>query len=224
MTRYVTLVASLPALPDFERAKRLPINRERLEGRLKMLTPEDYREAVRAEAFLTWQRQPEHRTDDELLSAYEEILRSTRSPVLREMLEGRRRRRALQAALRRRHRGEPPPEPNERWASADLMYVLRRNWARPDFGLGRTEPWVDPMVELLRAGDAVGLERLLMRGSWNALSALMARERPRFGFGAVLVYLFQWDILSRWIAYEPERARARFDALIEESWRGIEWN
>jgi hypothetical protein len=63
-----------------------------------------------------------------------------------------------------------------------------------------------------------------MRGSWNALSALMARERPRFGFGAVLVYLFQWDILSRWIAYEPERARARFDALIEESWRGIEWN
>lgn len=224
MPPYFTLVASLPALPHFERAKRLPISRERLEARLTMLTPEDRREAVRAEAFLTWQRQPEHRTNEEVLTAYGDILRTARSPVLRDLVEDRRRRRALQAALRRRHRGGPPPEPSDRWASATLMFALRRNWARPDFGLGRSEPWIEPMLELLRENDAVGLERMLMRRSWDALEALMARERPHFSFGAVLVYLFQWDISSRWIAYEPSAARTRFEALIEESWRGIDWN
>ena len=39
--QYYTLHASLPALPYFDKAKVLPISRERLEARMGMLAPED---------------------------------------------------------------------------------------------------------------------------------------------------------------------------------------
>jgi len=220
-TAYFTLVASLPALPDFERARRLPINRERLEQRLLMLTPRDRAEAQRAEEFLTWQRQPEHRADHEVVAAYDRVLEGARSRTLRDMVVGRLRRRLIQAELRRRHLGHSAPEPRETPGPRELRFHIRRNWTKPDFGLGSVHPWIAPMVELIRSGDSVALERLLMRNSWNALDVLMARERPRFSFAAVLVYLFQWDILSRWIAYDRERARASFDRLIEEAWHGL---
>ena len=38
---YYTLLASLPPLPRFDQTDRLPITRERLEQRLRMLTPDD---------------------------------------------------------------------------------------------------------------------------------------------------------------------------------------
>ncbi len=39
---YYTLVASLPALPYFEKAQRLPINEVRLWQRMGMLEPDDH--------------------------------------------------------------------------------------------------------------------------------------------------------------------------------------
>lgn len=224
MRRYFTLVASLPALDDFERMRRLPIGRVRLEDRLTMLSPEDQIEARRAEDFLTWQRQPEHRTDEEVLTAYRAVVTETKNAFLRELVVGRLHRRTYQVALRRRHRGDPAPGPDVSWGSERAMITVRRNWNRADFGAGAVHPWIPPMVEHLERGDAVGLERLLMRHSWDALDGFMVRERPLFGFGAVLVFLFQWDIASRWIDYDPARANARFDALLEEAWHGFDWN
>lgn len=222
MPTYVTLVASLPTLPDFERAKRLPINRERLDRRLLMLTPEDRAEARRAEAFLTWQRQPRHLTDGQILGVYRDVAEHATRATLLELVTARLRRRTIQAALRRRHLGGPPPEVDGPWGLPELIYTIRRNWGRADFGLGALHRWIGPMVEHLRTGNALALERLLMRHSWDGLEALMARVRPRFSFDAVLIYLFQWDILDRWIAYEPERANERFEALIEEALDGIQ--
>lgn len=217
MAAYLTLVASLPHLPHFERATRLPINRERLEERLKMLTPEDREVARRAEDFLRWQRQPIDRSDEEVLDAYHRMLADISNPTLRLMIEYRMERRTLQAALRRRQLGQGPPGDDARWGLPRVMQAVRRNWSRADFGLGAAHPWIWAMKEHLESGDALGLERLLMRGTWRHLGALMDQERPHFSFEAVLVYLFQWDILSRWVAYEAERASERFDALVDEA-------
>lgn len=220
---YFTLIASLPALPDFEGARRLPISRERLDRRLEMLRPDDRAEAARAEEFLTWQRQPEHRTDREVMANYERVREGARSPTLRQLAYAQMRRRTVQAALRRRHLGEGPPGPEAEPGLSDVLFTIRRNWSKPDFGLASVHRWIEPMLDCLRSGDALQLERVLMRNSWNRLDALMARERPRFSFDAVLVYLFQWDILSRWVAYDADRARARFEAMIEEACRGVDW-
>lgn len=220
--RYFTLLASLPALPDFETARRLPINRQRLDRRLEMLSPGDRAEAARAEDFLTWQRQPDHRTDDEVMTIHERVRRDAQSPTLRRLVHAQVRRRTIQAALRRRHAGHPPPEPDSRLGLPEVLQTVRRNWNRSDFGLGAVHRWIEPMVDCLRAGEVLRLERLLMRNSWDRLEAMMARERPRFSFEAVLIYLFQWDILSRWVAYDATRAQARFEALVEEALDDVE--
>ncbi|MGF1507884.1 MAG: hypothetical protein ACFB9M_00120 [Myxococcota bacterium] len=221
MAHYFTLVASLPALPYFAQAKRVPINRERLDERLGMLNPSDLEEARRAEDFLTWQRQPEHRTDTEVMEAYDRVLRGARSVTLRKMVTDRLRRRTMQVELRRRHVGAQPPEPKDGWGPPGLLFTIRRNWSRPDFGLNAVHPWILPMVEHLKTENAIALERLLMENSWRSLDRLMARERPKFSFDSVLIYLFQWDILSRWVSYDPATAQERFDSLVEEAWDGL---
>ncbi len=220
---YFTLVSSLPALPHFEVATRVPINRERLERRLDMLNARDRQEVRLAEGFLTWQRQPEHRSDEEVLEAYGDVIARARSRPLIDMVTERLRKRVIQAAARRRFRGGPPPEPDEPMGRHPLAYTLRRYWSRPDLGLGASERWVTEMVDLLNRGDTTGVERLLIGRSWNMLSARMTRARPRFDFEAVLVYLFQWDIVNRWVAYDSSRARERFVGLLEEAWHGFEW-
>ncbi|MEQ8967683.1 MAG: DUF2764 family protein [Azospirillaceae bacterium] len=213
--RYWTLVASLPALPDFERAERLPINPERLGERLAMLEPDDAAEAARVQDFLHWQRQPVDRTDAAVIAGYRRLMDETRNPTLRAIATYRLERRVVQAALRRRHEGLDPLVPEAIDALPDLARTIRDHASAFDLGLGRQFPWIAGMAELLEAGDAYGLERFLMRQVWDRLGRL-AEGRP-FAFDAVLVYLFRWDILARWLAYDAGRAARRFDRLVSEA-------
>ena len=64
---YYTLLASLPPLPRFDRADRLPISRERLNQRCKMLTPDDARLLDRMTAFLAWQKDVSSLTDRDMV-------------------------------------------------------------------------------------------------------------------------------------------------------------
>lgn len=210
---YYTLVASLPPLPDFEIAERLPINRHRLRERLLMLDPEDHRVVHRATEFLSWQAQPIDRTDAEIVAYYHREMDRIENPTLRALLTYRMERRTVQAALRRRHLGLSPPEGTD-WGVGPAMRLIRQRWSQPDFGLGPLYPWVPRMVRLLDAGDAMGLERFLMRTVWDHHSRMA--EPFGFRFETVLIYLFKWDILSRWLAQDADRATARFAGLVEE--------
>jgi len=213
--RYWTLIASLPALPDFERAERLPINPERLAERLGMLDEADAVEAHRAQRFLNWQHQPADRTDEEVVDAYVGLMDETRNPTLRAIATYRLERRVIQAALRRRHVGLDPLVPAAARGLPDLARTIRDHAGAADLGLGRRFAWIASMTDHLDAGDAYGLERFLMRHVWDRLGRF-AEDRP-FSFDAVLVYLFRWDILARWLAYDAERAARRFDRLVSEA-------
>ena len=210
---YYTLVASLPLLPDFEIAERLPINRHRLRERLLMLDPDDRGVAHRATEFLSWQAQPIDRTDREIVAFFRREMMRAANPTLRALLTYRMERRTVQAALRRRHLGLPPPEGDD-WGVGPAMRLIRQRWSQPDFGLGPLYPWVPRMVRLLDAGDTMGLERFLMRTVWDHHSRMA--EPFGFRFETVLIYLFKWDILSRWLAQDARQATTRFASLVEE--------
>lgn len=210
---YYTLVTSLPPLPDFEVADRLPINRHRLRERLQMLNPDDHAEAHRATAFLSWQAQPVTRTDREIVGHYRRVVAEVRNPTLRWLLTFRLERRTVQAALRRRHLGLPAPEGTD-WGVGPVVRSIQQRWSQPDFGLTPVYPWIPKMVGLLEAGDTMGLERLLMRTVWDHHSRLA--EPFGFRFEAVLIYLFKWDILSRWLAQDAAAAATRFADLVGE--------
>jgi hypothetical protein len=216
---YYTLVGSLPHLPHFERAERLPISRLKLEQRLKMLEPEDAEALDRAEVLAAWQLNLQKpRTDAAMAARYREAMEAVPQPALRDYLEFRLGLQTLVAALRRRQAGLPVPARGEDWGVGPLADSVRAHWNDPDFRLAATHRWLPEARRLLEAADAKNLERLLMDVLWTRL-AQIAEGNP-FGFEAVFSFVFRWDILHTWLARDPAAARTRFQALINEVTHG----
>jgi hypothetical protein len=211
---YYTLIASLPRLRRFDRAERLPINRERLTERLEMLEPEDAELVERAAAFIRWQRQPVARTDQEMVTYYERVAELIQEPILACMLEFLINQRTIIAALRRRHLGIPAPASGELWGVGRWVRHIERNWEDSDFRLGALYPWIPQARAHLEAGEALALDRLLMNAVWERMDRMA--EGDAFGFEALLAYLFKWDILDQWLSYDKEEAKTRFEELVGE--------
>ena len=212
--RYYTLMSSLPALPRFEQANRLPINEVRLAERLSMLDPKHRLVVERTASFLAWQRQPVERTDEEIVASFRRIADWTLSyPALKQMIEYRMDLRTVMAGLRRRHRGAPAPAAGESWGVGQWVSHIERHWEEPDFQLAFIFPWIAQARQHLVAGEALALERLLMGLAWGQLDRLAP---DMFAFEAILAYLFKWDILRRWLACNREVALTRFETLVTE--------
>lgn len=211
---YYTLVASLPRLVYFERAEWLPLSRKQLDRRLSMLVPEDAVQLRLAEALVRWQRQPITRTTQEMLRGYRLVMERASQPGLRDFVDLRMSQRSALVALRRRRRGLRPPAAGETWGVGPWVRRIEAHWESADLGLGDILPWIDEARGLLEAGNATGLERLLMNAAWRQLSRI-ADPHP-FGFEQVLAFVFKWDIVQLWLSYDADAAKTRFRQLIAE--------
>lgn len=211
---YYTLMASLPPLPRFDQAARLPISRERLQARRRMLDPEDEALLERAVAFLDWERDPAPRTDQDRAQDFKRLEELSDHASLWDLLEFPVNQRTILAALRRRHRGRPAPAAGEAWGAGALARHIVKNWDDPSFKLRALYPWISEAQGHLEAGEALALERLLLNLLWDRL----ARSPHACGFGleAFLLYLLKWDIVQRWLSYDGESAVVRFEELVME--------
>ncbi len=212
--QYYTLVTSLPALPRFDRADRLPINRVRLRERLTMLLPPHAETVQRAAAFLEWQRHPDKVTDAAMVADYERLMKSVVSPILRAMIQYPAEIRTVMVALRRRRRGLPRPAAGAPWGVGQRVAHILHNWDDPNFKLLPIYPWLPKAREFLEAGETLALERLLLRLVWDFADRVA--QNNLFNFGAVLAYLFKWDTIERWLSYDPVPAKTRLDHLLAE--------
>jgi hypothetical protein len=207
-------MSSLPALPRFERAERLPINEVRLAERLSMLEPKDRALVEHTAEFLAWQRQPVERTDAQVVAYFRQMMGLMSShPVLMQMITYRMNERTIMAALRHRHRGQPAPTSGELWGVGPWVGHIERQWDEADFRLGHIFPWIRQAQQHLESGETLALERLLMGLIWDRVNLL---SHDMFTFEAVLAYLFKWDILRRWLSYNRQAAQTRFEALVTE--------
>ena len=211
---YYTLLASLPPLPRFDQTDRLPITRERLAQRLSMLTPDDAQLYERAAEFLVWQRQSATRSDEEMIANFKKLEERIALPALQSIFDLPIDQRTIMAALRRRFRGLPPPVAGEPWAVGRYVNHIERNWDNPHFKLSTVYPWIVQARSLLESNETLALERLLKNTLWDHAD----RSVPAydFGFSAVVVYVFKWDILDLWLSYDIEKAKMRFDELVTE--------
>ena len=213
-TSYYTLMGSLPHLPRFDKAQRLPISQLKLEQRLRMLEPEDAEQLARAELLACWQMTlAKPRTDADMMASYRDAMPSMQ-PVLREFLEFRFGLQTLVAALRRRQAGLPVPPRGESWGMGSWLSTIQRHWDEPDFGLSKVHRWLPEARKHLENQDALALERHLMSVVWEWLSRLA--ESDPFGFEGVVAYVFRWDLLRAWLARDSIAAQKRFQALIKE--------
>jgi hypothetical protein len=207
--RYYQLVASLPALPDFRQTRLLPLSRRRLEERLSLLHVEDLEELMRAERLISWHRQPVSRTTEEIVAMYDEVVAHNRTRELRNVVDFRMNMRTVMVALRLRRQGKAAP--SERWGTGPYTRIIESRWAEAEFGLGAVFPWISEAQAFLDQGDAMELEKLIMGQSWKKLSQIS--DAHPFGFEQVFAFAYKWDILHRWLSYDAEMARDRFEEL-----------
>ncbi|WP_182864717.1 DUF2764 family protein [Rhodopirellula sp. JC639] len=212
---YYDLITSLPYLQHFERADRLPITPLRLEQRLRRLRPKHADQLNRARQIVRWR--PERLTgqsDRETIESFSQLLESELNEPLRDYVQFRLTQLTLLAALRRKHDGRGFPDDPNAFGNSRLAYTIRRNWELPFFGLKYCYPWLPPATEKLSAGDAIGLERLMMDLHWQWLTR--RSELSMFEIDAVVAFVLKWDMLRAWINGDPVKAKVRFTQLIDK--------
>jgi hypothetical protein len=211
---YYTLVTSLPQLPYFDGAGWLPLSRKQLDQRLSMLSDEHARQLRNAEGLVEWQRQPITRTSQQVADKYRKLMPEISDASLREFVQYRMAQRTALVALRRQRLGLPAPAADEVWGVGPWLHLMLACWDRKDLGLSHLLPWIEQAAYLLDSGEALELERLLMGAVWERLGRLA--ERSPFGFEQVIAFVFRWDILQRWLSYNAETGRIRFQELVAE--------
>lgn len=215
---YYTLLAGLPPLPRFEVARRLPISRERLQQRLRMLTPSDTRFLERATPFLTWQKDVPNLTDREMAIRFKKLVETVSGSHLNTLIDFSVDQRTIMVAFRRRHRGFDPPNTEELWGYGRYVRHIERNWERPHFKLAAVYPWISEAKRHLEAGEVLALDRLLKNVLWDHLDRTVPPYD--FGFPTVISYRMKWDMLAQWLTHNAEKAGERFEELVKEITHG----
>jgi Protein of unknown function (DUF2764) len=208
---YHMLISSLPPLPARFDVGRLPISAERLRDRLRMLEPEDALQIDRLMETLNWSRQFKESNDAEVVKRYRELMDVITYPLLREMLTIEMDVRMIAATLRRRRRGLGPAVIGiGQWTEH-----IRRNFNKPDLGLGHVFPWITEADALFAAGDLLTLQRNLIGTVWAYLKK--RAEEFYFSFEAVVLYVARWEVIRSWQNLRAERGRVIFETLIKEA-------
>lgn len=212
---YTTIVVSLPYLPPFGKAERLPITRLRLQQRLNILSIDHAQQLANAEALIRWQPNlVKPKSDQDMVIRYRQLLQTTTHLALRDFISFRIDQQTVIAALRLREAGA---EVDAFLQLAGLNRWTRHittHWNDADFKLSFMYPWLPEALRLLKIHDASGLDRLLMTAVWQYLSRVS--DSNPFGFEAVFAFVFKWDILQAWFARDPIKAKSRFQDIITE--------
>ncbi len=209
--RYHMLICSLPPLPTRFDGGRLPITPERLQDRLRMLHPDDAREISALEEILEWGARYAETTDAEVARRYRELMGRLRDPLVRRTAAAVVDSRMIVAALRHRRRGLGPPKV---WIGQWAEHI-RRHFAEPGFRLEHAYPRLERMRQALEEGDALGVHRIILEGTWAWLRR--RTDEHHFDFGAVVLYVARWEIIHHWQQLEAERGRAVFETLVTEA-------
>jgi len=209
---YYTLVGSLPALPRrFDEAERAPVSRVRLDELLLMLDDQDREVVGRLSDFLVWDRQALDRTDQDVCRQYDRVMAETSNRFVRRIIERVMNQRTVVAALRRRRLGQGPPPGVGPW-----LKHIEQHWKQPDFRLASRLPWVTRVAELLAGDTPLAVEHVLLDADWKVASRL-AMEIDPFSFEAVLLYLFRWGLVHRWVRRDEQAGQKRFQELVAQS-------
>jgi len=209
---YHMLISSLPALPPRFDVERLPISFERLQGRLRMLEPEDAEEIERMRAVLRWSRQFEEPSDAAVVQRYDAMMHDITNPLVRDILVRVMDARMIAVALRCRRRDLALPTVGV----GQWFDHIRHNFNQPDFKLGQVFPWIPEAERLLAQGDLLNLYRQYVLGAtWTYLKK--RAEDYYFSFEAVVLYIARWEIMRHWQQLQAERGRAMFETLVTEA-------
>ena len=212
---YTMLMASLPHHSSLFAAKRTPINRVKLESRLRVLTPEHRETLDLVVNALLWFALPLGLEEAKIIARGREAMARIENETLRQVILDRLEIRTCVAALRRRHSGQTSSPTDRNWGYGRWLKHIERNWSDPSFRLDGVFPWLREADRLMRDGDTLGLERLLFETVWKNLGRYAAEHE--FDFEAVVIYVLRWSVIARWTIYNGEAASQRFAELVDSA-------
>lgn len=215
LNEYTMLMASLPHHGSLFAAKRTPINRVRLESRLQVLKPEHRETLDLVVNALLWFALPLGMDDAKVVGRGREAIARIENETLRQIIRDRLEIRTCVAALRRRRAGETSPPGGRDWGYGRWLNHIARNWSEPSFRLDGVFPWLREADRLLRDGDSLQLERLLLEAVWKNLGRYASEHD--FDFEAVVIYVLRWSVIARWTIYNSETATQRFAELVDSA-------
>ena len=210
---YVMLITGLPRPEALFRAKRPPLSRLKLNRRLRVLAPDDAEMLERVERITSWTSMSMAMTDTQFVASVRAEMQTISNETLRLIIRDRLEVRTCIAALRRRIRGQGPPPSTRTWGYGRWLEHIRRNWSEPGFRLDNVFPWLREADKMLRAGDSLAIQRLLLDLVWKNVNRHAGEHE--FDFEAVVIYVLKWDIVDRWVRQDCELATERFDELTE---------
>ena len=210
---YVMLLSSLPRPGPLFVEKQTPLSRLRLEQRLRVLTPEDKATLKLVEGALRWDHFAMSTTEAEVLARGRPALQNLDNETLRDIVLDRLELRTMIAAIRRRHRGEPPPSGDQPWGLGRWVRRIEANWNDAGFGLDGVFRWAREADRLMRAGETLALERLILEQAWKFVARRGGTHE--FDFEAVVMYVLKWNIVERWSRYEAVGAAERFAEMTD---------
>jgi hypothetical protein len=211
--KYYSLVAGLPHLEHFESAEYVAITWQQLESRLRLLSADHKQQLDLAIGMMLWQKQPRERTTRELTVEHRRATERITDPVLREFVEYRMGLRTVVIALRMRRRSESP-QAGVPWGTGRWARKIAAHWDDIDFSMGSVFPWIEQARVLVDNSSAMDLEWLLLDATWRQLN--MVENQSSFGFERVVAFVFKWEIVKRWLSYDADVAKNRFQSLITE--------
>ncbi len=211
---YYTLLTSLPHIDSLFNSRITPISRFQLDKRLSMLNTADQQRLVKIESLLHWDQLDDDVEEKALIQQAERVRAELASQALCDLVDWRLDMRTIVAALRRKHAGQPTPT-ESKWSYGTRYEYIRNHWNSPTLGLGSAFPWISKVVECLRNGECIALEKILLQAVWDHLTHLAMKHSH--DFEAVVIYVLRWNLVARWTAYDTDKARVRFRSLVETS-------
>ena len=210
--KYTLLLSSLPLQPaNLFSTKILPISRIQLDKRLTLLDADDSEDLARIERLLHWPKMQESNDENVVKTGMAE-LEQIRSQFLHDIVLWRLELRTILTALRRKHAGETAPPVESFFGFGNRLHLIRRNWQKPDFGLGQALPWLKQSQQLMADNQTLALDKLMLNLNWQYYARLSRGHY--FDFPAVVLYVLRWDLIHRWVSYDQDRALLRFNELV----------
>ncbi len=212
---YYDLIASLPHLPYFVQANRLPITERQLLQRLGPLTPDHARQLKQAQPLVAWRIDRAMQVSDaDLVKGYSQLAAEHFDSHLMDYVSFRMEMLTLLWGLRHKLADLTIPEKSVVMTLSPCARWMHSHWGQADFGLAYAHPWLPQAANMISQADAQGLERQLIDLCWNWLSR--CAEQNYFRFADVMAYVFRWDMLRAWLACDATQAKVRFTELVDE--------
>jgi len=212
---FYTLLTSLPAMPADFRQPHLPISRPRLEDRLSMLDRDSLAFVDLLFSLMAFDTSAAEHCDPERQVLFEKIHEAMPDQAIRRQIDFLIDSWDIAAALRARQHKKQPPLMLGQYAGH-----IRRFWQHPQFNLGLRFTWINTVVQLLKNDRIVQAENEIYQAVWQMVR--QQTEQHYFSMSALITYLIQWHLISRWSARDEKTGAKRFTSLLAEAIDGYD--